>query len=169
MVILAILILFGCNAIFTALACNLNFGPQSPWNHVNNSSPSQFLGGTFNNVNNPGAHGFTEILYSYCSATGNNGSAFAGLTANTPYYNLTLGLAMLAGRFIMIIPLLAMAGSLGRQKIVPASAGTLATATLTFALLLAAIVLVIGAIEYFPALALGPVVDHLQMLAGKVF
>jgi K+-transporting ATPase ATPase A chain len=169
MVILAILILFGCNAIFTALACNLNFSATSPWNHVNNSSPSVFEGATYNNVNNPGAHGFTEIMYAYCSATGNNGSAFAGITANTPYYNLTLGLAMLAGRFIMIIPLLALAGSLVRQKIVPASAGTLATDTATFALLLAAIVLVIGAIEYFPALALGPVVDHLQMLAGKVF
>jgi K+-transporting ATPase ATPase A chain len=169
MAIIAVLILFAGNVIFTALACNLNFSATSPWNHVNNSSPSQFEGATYNNVNNPGAHGFSEILYAYCSATGNNGSAFAGITANTPYYNLTLGLAMLAGRFIMIIPLLAMAGSLVRQKVIPASAGTLATATATFALLLAAIVLVIGAIEYFPALALGPVVDHLQMLAGKVF
>jgi K+-transporting ATPase ATPase A chain len=139
------------------------------WNHVNNSSPSLFEGGTYNNVNNAGAHGFTEILYAYCSAVGNNGSAFAGITGNTPFYNTTLGLAMLAGRFLMIIPLLAMAGSLVRKKAVPASAGTLSTDGATFVLLLAAVVLIVGALEYFPALALGPVVDHLHMAAGKLF
>ena len=97
------------------------------WNHVNNSSPSQFEGATYNNVNNDGAHGFSEILYAYCSATANNGSAFAGITGNTPYYNTTLGIAMLIGRFLMMIPLLAMAGSLVRKKVIPESAGTLAT------------------------------------------
>ena len=147
MVILAVLILFGNCILFTALAS----------------------GCAYQNVNNAGAHGFSEMLYAYASASGNNGSAFAGLSANTPYYNLTLGVAMLVGRFLMIIPLLAMAGSLAGKKITPASAGTLATDNGTFALLLAAVVVVIGAIEYFPALALGPVVEHLQMMAGKLF
>lgn len=188
MAILAVLILFAGNVLFTALASNLSFppGPNSAtvtdkneearlthsgafWNHVNGSSPAVFDGATYNNVNNSGAHGFTEILYAYCSATANNGSAFAGLTANTPYYNTTLGIEMLVGRFLMIVPLLAMAGSLVRKKVIPTSAGTLATDTATFAFMLAAVVLVIGAIEYFPALALGPVVDHLHMMAGKLF
>jgi K+-transporting ATPase ATPase A chain len=136
---------------------------------VNNSSPSNYYGATWNNVNNSGAHGFTEILYAYCSATANNGSAFAGITANTPYYNTTLGIAMLIGRFLMIIPLLAMAGSLVKKKLIPVSAGTLATDTSTFVVVLAAVVVVIGAIEYFPALALGPIVEHFQMLGGKLF
>lgn len=170
MVIVAILILFGSNVFFTALATNLNI-PSSAgsWNHANNSSPPLFVGATYNNVNNSGPHGFSEILYAFCSATGNNGSAFAGLTANTPYYNTTLGIAMLVGRFMMIVPLLAMAGSLARKKVIPASAGTLATDTATFVFLLAGIVLIVGALEYFPALALGPVVDHLHMIGGKLF
>jgi len=184
MVIVAVLILVASNLLFTALGASLNVPPgQSPvaitdakalpasarWNHVNNSSPSLYLGATHNNVNNPGAHGFSEILYAYCSPTGNNGSAFAGLTGNTPYYNLTIGLAMLIGRFMMIIPLLAMAGSLGRKKLVPASAGTLATDTATFAVWLAVVVVVVGAIEYLPALALGPIVEHFQMIGGQLF
>jgi K+-transporting ATPase ATPase A chain len=188
MVIVAVLILFASNVLFTAMASNINIlpGPNSVtatdkkeearlmhsgafWNHVNGSSPAVFDGATYNNVNNSGPHGYTEILYAYCSATGNNGSAFAGLTANTPYYNTTLGIAMLVGRFMMIVPLLAMAGSLVRKKVIPVSAGTLATDTATFAFMLAAIVVVIGAIEYFPALALGPIVDHLHMVAGRLF
>jgi K+-transporting ATPase ATPase A chain len=142
---------------------------SAAWNHVNGSSPSQFEGGTWNNVNNSGAHGFSEILYAYCSATGNNGSAFAGLSANTPFYNFTLGLDILVGRFIMMIPLLAMAGSLVRKKITPASAGTLATDSATFAGLLAAVVVVIGAMEFFPAISLGPIVEQFQMMIGKLF
>jgi K+-transporting ATPase ATPase A chain len=190
MAILAVLILVANNLLFTALAANCNLPPgkdavtitdankadeaklmatAASWNHVNNSSPSLFNGATWNNVNNSGAHGFTEMLYAYCSATANNGSAFAGLTGNTPYYNLTLGVAMLIGRFMMIIPLLAMAGSLARKKLVPASAGTLATDSATFAFWLVAVVIVIGAMEYFPAVALGPVVEHFQMMAGKLF
>ncbi|HEY3397868.1 MAG TPA: potassium-transporting ATPase subunit KdpA [Armatimonadota bacterium] len=169
MAILAVLILVAGNLFWTALATNLNLPPTAAWNHVNGSSPSLYEGATYNNVNNAGAHGFTEIIYAYCSATANNGSAFAGITANTPYYNLTLGLAMLVGRFLMIIPLLAMAGALVRKKVVPPSAGTLATDTVTFAVLLAAIVLVVGALEYFPTLALGPIVEHFQMLAGNLF
>ncbi len=143
--------------------------PAAFWNHVNNSSPSNYYGATWNNVNNSGAHGFSEILYQYASQTGNNGSAFAGLTGNTPYFNATGGIAMLVGRFLMIIPLLAMAGSLAKKKAVPASAGTLATDTSLFAFLLAFVVLIVGALEYFPALSLGPIVEHFQMIAGKLF
>jgi len=124
-------------------------GTSAAWNEVNGSSPALFYGGTYNNVNNSGPHGFSEILYSYASQTGNNGSAFAGLTGNTPYYNMTGGIAMLVGRFLMIIPLLALAGSLARKKAIPVTSGTLATDTATFALMLAAIIPVIGAIEYF--------------------
>jgi potassium-transporting ATPase potassium-binding subunit len=190
MAILAVLILFANVAFWTALAVRINLPPgktavtladrdseagllrahpAAAWNHVNNSSPSTYDGALTNNTNNSGAHGFSEILYSYASQTGNNGSAFAGLTANTPYYNLTGGLAMLVGRFLMIIPLLAMAGSLARKKATPASAGTLATDSATFALLLAGVVLIVGALEYFPALSLGPIVEHFQMLGGKLF
>jgi K+-transporting ATPase ATPase A chain len=190
MAILAVLILFANVAFCTALAVSANpppgkaavtftdprkeaeflrSHPTAAWNHVNNSSPSAYDGAPSNNTNNSGAHGFSEILYSYASQTGNNGSAFAGLTANTPYYNLTGGLAMLIGRFLMIIPLLAMAGSLAQKKVTPVSAGTLATDSATFALLLAAVVLIVGALEYFPALSLGPIVEHFQMLGGKLF
>ncbi len=190
MAILAILILFANTIFFAALAANANLPPGSTsvtisdankpveaqllrtvgaWNHVNNSSPSLFEGATFNNVNNNGAHGFSEILYAYCSATANNGSAFAGISGNTPYYNTTLGIAMLIGRFLMMIPLLAMAGSLVRKKVVPESAGTLATTTPTFVFFLAFVVLIVGALEFFPSLALGPIVEHLQMLKGLTF
>jgi K+-transporting ATPase ATPase A chain len=189
MAIVAILILFAGNVLWTAAGANLNLPPggtsqsfteaqageeanlpaMAQWNHVNNSSPSNYYGATYNNVNNAGAHGFSEILYAYASTTANNGSAFAGLTANTPYYNLTLGLEMLIGRFLMIVPLLAMAGSLAKKKLVPASAGTLATDSVTFAWLLAAVVLIVGALEYFPALALGPVVEHFQMIGRQLF
>jgi potassium-transporting ATPase potassium-binding subunit len=116
-------------------------------------------------LNNAGPHGFSEIFYAYASATGNNGSAFAGLSANTPWYNLTLGLAMLIGRFMMIVPLLAMAGALAEKKRVPASSGTLATDTPTFAGLLIGVVLLVGALTYFPGLALGPIVEHFKLLA----
>ncbi len=192
MAVLAVLILFANVVLWTALGDNINFPPGANsqtftdaqkadedklvkvhpaafWNHVNNSSPSNYYGATWNNVNNSGAHGFSEILYQYASQTGNNGSAFAGLTGNTPYFNATGGIAMLVGRFLMIIPLLAMAGSLAKKKAVPASAGTLATDTSLFAFLLAFVVLIVGALEYFPALSLGPIVEHFQMIAGKLF
>jgi K+-transporting ATPase ATPase A chain len=189
MAVLAVLILVANNLFWTALASNAHIPPGSTsatftdkqasqeaklpavasWNHVNGSSPSTYEGASWNNVNNSGAHGFTEILYAYCSATANNGSAFAGLTANTPFYNLTIGLALLVGRFLMIVPLLAMAGSLCRKKYTPVSAGTLATDTPTFVIVLAAVVVVVGAIEYFPAVALGPVVEHFQMVGGQLF
>jgi K+-transporting ATPase ATPase A chain len=121
------------------------------------------------NLNNGGPHGLSEMLYAYTSASENNGSAFAGITANTPWYDLTLGLAMLFGRFLFIIPALAAAGSLAGKKAVPTSAGTLPTHGLLFVGLLVATVIVIGALTFFPALALGPIVEHLLMHQGKLF
>jgi K+-transporting ATPase ATPase A chain len=118
---------------------------------------------------NAGPHGFSEILYAYTSATGNNGSAFAGLTANTPFYNTTLGLAMFAGRFLVIVPMLAIAGSLAAKKIVPPSAGTFPTDGGLFVGLLIGVILIIGGLTFFPALALGPIVEHLAMQAGNLY
>jgi K+-transporting ATPase ATPase A chain len=112
-------------------------------------------------IYNPGPHGFSEVLYAFSSAANNNGSAFAGLSANTPFYNLLLGVAMLVGRYWLAIPTLAIAGSLAQKKKVPAGAGTLPTHTALFVLLLVATVLIVGALAFFPALALGPLVEHL--------
>ncbi len=114
---------------------------------------------------NPGAHGFSEILYAFSSAANNNGSAFAGLSGNTPFYNFTLGLAMFFGRFWTKVPILAIAGSLAAKKMTPAGAGTLATHTPLFVVLLVGTVLLVAALTFLPALALGPIVEHLQMLA----
>jgi K+-transporting ATPase ATPase A chain len=118
---------------------------------------------------NSGPHGFSEALYAYTSATGNNGSAFAGLSANTPFYNTTLGLAMWIGRFFFIVPMLAVAGSLAGKKIVPVSAGTFPTDGGLFVGLLIGVILIIGGLTFFPALALGPIVEHLAMYAGTLF
>jgi K+-transporting ATPase ATPase A chain len=118
---------------------------------------------------NAGPHGFSEILYAFSSATGNNGSAFAGITANTPYYNTTLGLAMYIGRFIMVVPILAIAGSLAAKKIVPASAGTFPTDSGLFVGLLIGVIVITGGLIYFPAVALGPLVEHLAMNAGTLY
>jgi K+-transporting ATPase ATPase A chain len=120
-------------------------------------------------LNNSGPHGFSEILYAYSSGTGNNGSAFAGLTANTPCYNTTLGLAMLIGRFLMIIPIMALAGSLVQKKVAAASAGTFPVSGGTFVVLLLGTILLIGALNFLPALALGPIVEHFLALQGKLF
>jgi len=114
---------------------------------------------------NPGAHGFSKVLYAFSSAGNNNGSAFAGLNANTPFYNTALGFAMLFARYWLAIPTLAIAGSLARKKTVPPSAGTLPTHTPQFVVLLIGVVILVGALTFFPALALGPIVEHLQMLA----
>jgi K+-transporting ATPase ATPase A chain len=116
------------------------------------------------NLNNPGAHGFSEVLYAYSSAGNNNGSAFAGLTANEPFYNSTLGLAMLVSRYWLIIPVLAIAGSLARKKRTPAGVGTLPTHQPLFVIVLISTVLLVGALTFVPALALGPIVEHLQMI-----
>jgi K+-transporting ATPase ATPase A chain len=118
---------------------------------------------------NPGPHGFTEVLYAYTSQTGNNGSAFAGLSGNTPWYNITGGVAMLVGRFWMIIPAMAIAGSLAAKKTVPASAGTFPTTGGLFVGLVVGVILIVGGLTFFPALALGPIVEHLAMTAGTTF
>jgi K+-transporting ATPase ATPase A chain len=149
MAMLAILVLPLSILGFTALAVVLPAGLAGPLN--------------------AGPHGYSEILYAFDSATGNNGSAFAGLTANTWFYNVTLGFAMLIGRFAMIVPMLAVAGSLAAKKIVPPSAGTFPTDGGLFVGLVIGVILIVGGLTYFPALALGPVVEHLAMLAGNLF
>ena len=118
---------------------------------------------------NQGPHGFSEILYAYTSATGNNGSAFAGISANTLFYNTTIGLAMFIGRFLMIVPMVAIAGSLAAKKIVPASAGTFPTNGPLFVGLVVGVILIVGGLTFFPALALGPIVEHFAMLAGTLY
>ncbi|MEO7275719.1 MAG: potassium-transporting ATPase subunit KdpA [Vicinamibacterales bacterium] len=120
-------------------------------------------------VFNPGPHGLSEMLYAYTSATANNGSAFGGLNVNTNWYNSSLAVAMLAGRYFMIIPPLAIAGSLGRKKLVPASLGTFPVTTPLFSALLVGVVVIVGALTFFPALSLGPIVEHFMMRAGQVF
>ena len=120
-------------------------------------------------MNNAGPHGFSEALYAYVSATGNNGSAFAGISANVPFYNTTQGVAMFIGRFLMIIPMLAIAGSLARKKIVPISAGTFPTDSPLFVGLVVGVIAITGGLIYFPAVSLGPVVEHFAMHAGTVF
>ncbi len=120
-------------------------------------------------LNNQGAHGFSEILYAFTSAAGNNGSAFAGLTVDTPFYNIALGIGMLVGRFGVILPALAIAGSLVGKKYTPPSLGTFPTDKPLFAVLLIAVTLIVGALTFFPALSLGPIVEHLLMNARKTF
>jgi K+-transporting ATPase ATPase A chain len=118
---------------------------------------------------NQGPHGLSEIIYTYTSGTGNNGSAFAGISANTYWYNSTIGAAMLIGRFLMIVPMLAVAGNLARKKTVPPSLGTFPVTTPLFTVLLVSVILIVGALTFFPALSLGPIVEHLLMYAGKTF
>ena len=120
-------------------------------------------------LNNAGPHGFSEILYAFSSATGNNGSAFAGLNANTVFYNLLIGIAMLIGRFGVIIPIMAIAGSMAKKKITPVSAGTFQTNNWLFIVLLIGVILIVGGLTYFPALSLGPIVEHLLMNSGITF
>jgi len=120
-------------------------------------------------LNNGGPHGLSEILYAFTSGTGNNGSAFAGISANTYWYNTTIGLATLIGRFFMIIPMLAIAGNLARKKIVPPSLGTFPVTTPLFTTLLVSVIVIVGALTFFPALSLGPIVEHLLMSAGRTF
>ena len=120
-------------------------------------------------LNNNGPHGLSEMLYAYSSAVGNNGSAFAGLSANTPWYNTTLGIAMLIGRFLMIVPIMALAGALAQKKISPANSGTFPVSGATFVILLLGTVLLVGALNFLPCLALGPVVEHFLMFQGELF
>jgi potassium-transporting ATPase potassium-binding subunit len=118
---------------------------------------------------NMGPHGFSEILYAFTSASGNNGSAFAGLNANTPFYNILLGIAMLIGRFGVIIPVLAIAGSMVTKKVAPPSPGTFPTDGALFVGLLIAVIVIVGALTFFPALALGPIVEQLLLNTGRGF
>jgi K+-transporting ATPase ATPase A chain len=118
-------------------------------------------------IANPGPHGFSEMLYAYVSGAANNGSAFGGLTGNTPWYNVTIGLAMLLGRFLIIVPALAMAGSLVMKKAAPESAGTFPTHGPLFVALLLGVIVIMGGLEFFPALALGPIVEHLAIPQGQ--
>ncbi|MGV8997950.1 MAG: potassium-transporting ATPase subunit KdpA [Parvibaculaceae bacterium] len=120
-------------------------------------------------IANAGPHGFSEILYAFSSATGNNGSAFGGLSGNTPFYNITLGLAMLIGRFAMIVPMLAVAGSLARKGKVAASAGTFPTDGGMWVAILVSVILVVGGLTFFPALSLGPIVEHFAMTSGTLY
>jgi len=133
------------------------------------SAISSVVGFGTSSILNPGPHGLSEILYSFTSQAGNNGSAFAGLTTNTPWYNTTGAITMLVGRFMMIIPMLAIAGNLAQKKYVPPSLGTFPVTTPLFTVLLLGVVLIVGALTFFPALSLGPILEHLLMAAGKTF
>lgn len=145
---------------FAAISSVIPFAKDGYWNAA---------GAATANLTNGGPHGLAEILYAFSSATGNNGSAFGGLSANTPWYNLTTGLAMLIGRFLFIIPLLAAAGSLAAKKKVAATSGTFPTHSGLFVGLLIGTVVIVGALTFFPALALGPIVEHFLMQQGKLF
>jgi K+-transporting ATPase ATPase A chain len=146
--------------VFTSISAVVPFPKGGYWN------PG---GPAIANLNNAGPHGLAEILYAYTSGTGNNGSAFAGLNANTPWYNLTIGLAMIIGRFLFLLPLLAAAGSLAMKKGVPVTSGTLPTHGGLFVGLLVGTVIIVGALTFFPALALGPIVEHFLMHQGHLF
>jgi len=160
MAIIAVLATSLCILVFTALSSVEPFAKGGYWN-----APGPAVA----NTNNSGAHGLSEILYAYSSGAGNNGSAFAGINANTPWYNLTLGLDMLIARFLFIIPALAIAGSLASKKLIPVTSGTLPTNGSLFVVLLIGTVVIVGALTYFPVLSLGPIVEHFQMLNGKLF
>jgi len=118
---------------------------------------------------NAGPHGLSEILYAFTSGAANNGSAFGGITVNTPWYDTAIGITMLVGRFLMIIPMLAIAGNLAKKKYVPPSLGTFPVTTPLFTMLLMGVILIVGALTFFPALSLGPILEHLQLAAGKTF
>jgi potassium-transporting ATPase potassium-binding subunit len=160
MAIIAILATSLCILGFTALSSVAPFAKGGYWNPPGPAAA---------NTNNDGAHGLSEILYAYSSGAGNNGSAFAGINSNTPWYNLTLGLDMLVGRFLFIIPALAIAGSLAEKKLVPTTSGTLPTNGGLFVVLLIGTVIIVGALTYFPVLSLGPIAEHFQMLSAKPF
>lgn len=149
MAVLALLVSPAVILILTAVAIVLPFGVSQ--------------------LTNAGPHGLTETLYAYTSANGNNGSAFAGLSGNTPFYNWTLGFAMLIGRFAELIPILAFGGSLVKKRVVPAGLGTFPTTGPLFVGLLIGVILIVGALTYFPAYSLGPIVEQLLMQAGRTF
>jgi K+-transporting ATPase ATPase A chain len=160
MVMLAIIATSFCILVFTAIGVIAPFAKNGYWNPP---------GPAIANLNNSGPHGFSEMLYTYTSGTENNGSAFAGINANTPWYNLTIGLAMLFGRFLFLLPLLAAAGNLVGKKRLVETSGTFPTHGPLFVGLLVGTVIIIGALTFFPALSLGPLVEHLLMHQGKLF
>jgi len=149
MAMLSVLIMSLTILVFAAIAAVSKFGVSS--------------------ISNPGPHGLSQILYAYSSATGNNGSAFAGLNANTLWYNTSTAVAMLLGRFFVVIPILAIAGNLARKKAAPASLGTFPVTGPLFSILLVCTILIVGALTFFPALSLGPILEHLLMLSGNTF
>jgi K+-transporting ATPase ATPase A chain len=160
MAMLAIIVTSACILVFSALSTQVVFAAKGYWNPP---------GAAIANMNNSGPHGFGEILYAYTSGTGNNGSAFAGINVNTPWYNLTIGLAMLIGRFLFLIPILAAAGSLAAKKKVPVTSGTFPTHGPLFVGLLVGTVVIIAVLTYFPAVSLGPIVEHYLMHGGRLF
>jgi len=160
MAMLAIIVTSASILVFSSLSSVISFPAHGYWN------PG---GPAISNMNNNGPHGLSEIIYAYTSGTGNNGSAFAGITVNTPWYDLTIGLAMLIGRFLFLIPILAAAGSLAAKKKVPVTSGTFPTHGPLFVGLLIGTVLIVAALTYFPALSLGPIVEHFLMHSGKLF
>jgi K+-transporting ATPase ATPase A chain len=160
MAMLAVIATAASILVFTSISSVVQFDKNSYWN-----SP----GAATANLTNGGPHGFGEILYTYTSGTANNGSAFGGISTNTPWYNLTIGLAMLIGRFLFLLPLLAAAGSLAAKKRVATTSGTFPTHGALFVGLLIGTVLIVGALTFFPALSLGPVVEHYLMHQGKLF
>ena len=160
MAMLAIIVTSACILVFSSISTQAVFAAKGYWNPP---------GATIANMNNTGPHGFGEILYAYTSGTGNNGSAFAGINANTPWYNLTIGLAMLIGRFLFLIPILAAAGSLAAKKKVPVTSGTFPTHGPLFVGLLVGTVVIIAVLTYFPAVSLGPIVEHYLMHGGRLF
>ena len=160
MAMLAIIATSACILVFSAISTQAVFPAKGYWNPP---------GAAIANMNNSGPHGFGEILYAYTSGTGNNGSAFAGINVNTPWYNLTIGLAMLIGRFLFLIPILAAAGSLAAKKKVPITSGTFPTHGPLFVGLLVGTVVIIAVLTYFPAVSLGPIVEHYLMHSGRLF
>jgi len=160
MALLAILATAFLILVFSAITLVVPFAKGSYWNPT---------GPPIANLGNGGPHGLSEVLYAFTSASENNGSAFAGITVNTPWYDLTLGLCMLFGRFLYLIPTLAIAGSLAGKKVVPTSAGTLPTHGPLFVGLLVGTVIVVGALTFFPALSLGAIVEHFLMHQGTLF
>src|SRR4029078_1199310 len=160
MAMLALIATAASILVFTAISSIVPFDKGGYWNPP---------GPAIANFNNSSAHGFSELLYAYTSATGNNGSAFAGISANTPWYNVTIGLATIIGRFLFLLPLVAVAGSLAAKKRVPVTSGTLPTDGSLFVGLLVGTVVIVGALTFFPALSLGPIVEHFLMQQGRLF
>jgi K+-transporting ATPase ATPase A chain len=160
MAMLAIIVTSACILVFSGISTQAVFAAKGYWNPP---------GAAIANMNNSGPHGLSEILYAYTSGTGNNGSAFGGLNANTPWYNLTIGLATLIGRFLFLIPILAAAGSLAAKKKVPVTSGTFPTHGPLFVGLLVGTVVIIAVLTYFPAVSLGPIVEHYLMHSGRLF